>query len=109
MSPDRDAGDKRSDVWALGWVLYELLTGRAIFARATTTGLRHQDINHWSIPNPIANADNKKRNGSCHHPAETVTSSPHLTKLLVAWGQGDDRALDQLIPIVRGSAHRRST
>ena len=50
---------------------------------------------------PITN-----RNGSCHHPAETVTSSPHVTRLLVAWGQGDDTALDQLIPIVHAELHR---
>ena len=40
------------------------------------------------------------------HPAETVTSSPHVTRLLVAWGQGDDTALDQLIPIVHAELHR---
>ena len=52
-------------------------------------------------PIPITN-----RNGSCHHPAGTVTSSPDVTSLLVAWGQGDDTALDQLIPIVHGELHR---
>ena len=35
-----------------------------------------------------------------------MSSSPHVTRLLVAWGQGDDTALDQLIPIVHDELHR---
>jgi Tol biopolymer transport system component len=64
MSPEQARGksvDKRSDIWAFGCVLYEILTGRATFAGETTTDtivaiLEHQP--EWnnlpgSLPGPI--------------------------------------------------------
>ena len=40
MSPEQARGqavDRRSDIWAFGCVVYEMLTGRAAFARDTVT------------------------------------------------------------------------
>jgi RNA polymerase sigma factor (TIGR02999 family) len=40
--------------------------------------------------------------------ADAVSPSPpgEVTRLLLAWRQGDDRALEQLIPLVYGELHR---
>jgi serine/threonine protein kinase len=54
MSPEQARGqavDKRTDVWAFGCVLYEMLTGRAAFARETMTDTLAAVLEHepdWS-------------------------------------------------------------
>jgi serine/threonine protein kinase len=40
MSPEQARGqvlDKRTDIWAFGWVLFELMTGRAAFKGGTVS------------------------------------------------------------------------
>ena len=55
MSPEQARGqtvDKRTDIWAFGCVLYEMLTGRAAFARATMTDTLAAVVEkepHWAI------------------------------------------------------------
>jgi eukaryotic-like serine/threonine-protein kinase len=49
MSPEQARGqavDKRTDIWAFGCVLYEILTGRAPFARSTATDTLAAIVEH---------------------------------------------------------------
>jgi serine/threonine protein kinase/Tol biopolymer transport system component len=49
MSPEQARGkpiDKRTDVWAFGCVLYEMLTGRTAFARETITDTLAAIVDH---------------------------------------------------------------
>ena len=54
MSPEQARGqtiDKRTDIWAFGCVLYEMLTGRAVFARDTLSDTIAAILEHapdWS-------------------------------------------------------------
>ena len=55
MSPEQARGqtiDKRTDIWAFGCVLYEMLTGRAVFARDTLSDTIAAILEHapdWSL------------------------------------------------------------
>jgi Tol biopolymer transport system component len=49
MSPEQARGrpvDKRTDIWSLGCVVYECLTGRRVFQGATTTDVLAQIVTH---------------------------------------------------------------
>jgi Tol biopolymer transport system component len=57
MSPEQARGqavDKRTDIWAFGCVLYEMLTGRAAFARGTTSdtiaAILEQEVDLSKLP-----------------------------------------------------------
>jgi Tol biopolymer transport system component len=55
MSPEQARGqavDKRADIWAFGCLLYEMLTGRAAFARETITDTLAAVVEHepdWTL------------------------------------------------------------
>jgi Tol biopolymer transport system component len=55
MSPEQTRGqviDKRTDIWAFGCVLYEMLTGRGVFARDTLSDTIAAILEHapdWSL------------------------------------------------------------
>ena len=59
MSPEQARGqavDKRTDVWAFGCVLYEMLTGRAAFARETMTDTLAAVLEHEPDWNTVPGA-----------------------------------------------------
>ena len=60
MSPEQARGqavDKRTDIWAFGCVLYEMLTGRAAFTRDTLTDTLAAIVEGEPIGAPYPNPD----------------------------------------------------
>ena len=63
MAPEQARGgavDKRADVWAFGVVLFEMLTGRSLFAGETVSdtlaGVLKSDVDHAALPEATPHA-----------------------------------------------------
>ena len=80
MSPEQARGlpvDKRTDIWAFGCVLFEIVTGRAAFAGATVTDTLAAVLQHepdWSCASPIDTGDNSRAPATL--PAEGSSPAP---------------------------------
>ena len=89
MSPEQARGalvDRRADIWAFGCVLYEMLAGKAVFAREsvtdTLTTITRDDPDWTALPAGHA--------GSSSPPADTLSQARGETA-----ASGDRRSADR--------------
>ncbi len=104
MSPEQARGlalDRRSDVWALGCVLYEMLVGRPAFAGATASDTIASVIRSepdWralpvSTPAPVSSLLRRCLAKDADHRLADVSSARQiLSDVLGGVGKGDRRA-----------------
>jgi eukaryotic-like serine/threonine-protein kinase len=98
MSPEQAAGDgaqvsARSDVWALGVVLFELVCGRRPYDGSTTQILRQIIDGPAPAPRTLepscpAELDAIVRKAMAIDPASRYTTATHLARELEAWREG---------------------
>jgi eukaryotic-like serine/threonine-protein kinase len=100
MSPEQASGHIRkigptTDIYALGAILYECVTGRAPFIGPTALDTVMQVINHEPVPprllNPKIDADLEKVILKCleKNPAQRYTSAEELAQDLFRYQQGE--------------------
>ena len=98
MSPEQVRGetlDGRSDLFSLGVVLYQCLTGAAPFTAETVAGLTHQILNanprapHWSDPSIPDSLSAAVLGALAKNPSARPQSGAELTQQLWAAGPAE--------------------